>query len=248
MSLKRIRFWLKDFRSLDYGRGVRDWLGTFVQQVILGWGKQWWVMKKTIRVALSFATLTDDQLNSFAILVIVCLKTNALFPALPVSIVNLTALQVAFQAAITKSAQGGQMDTAAKNEARDALVAALRQTAGYVQSLAVVLTLSQVLSSGFDVVIPNNTPSPLSQPVFTLDNSTTTQLTVNLAAVANAKAYQVQFASGAGAWVEAGIYPNTKGIILTNLTPGTTYNVRIRAVGGSTQYSDWSATMTAMST
>jgi hypothetical protein len=126
-------------------------------------------------------------------------------------------------------------------------VAALRQIAGYVQSLAVTLTLSQVLSSGFDVVIPNSTQSPLDQPVFTLDNSTTMQLAVYLTAVTNAKAYQVQFSSGTGAWQEAGIYPNTKGIILDSLTPGTVYNVRIRAVGGSTQYSDWSATMSKMS-
>jgi len=204
--------------------------------------------KTTIRVALSFATLPGDQLNSFAILVIACLKSNALFPSLPVTIANLTTLQMAFQNAIVTAAQGGTMDTAAKSEARDALISALRQTAGYVQTVALTLTLSQVLSSGFDVVIPNNTQTPLSQPVFTLDNSTTTQLTVNLQAVPNAKAYQVQFFSGAGAWQEAGIYPNTKGIVLTNLTPGTTYNVRIRAIGGSTQYSEWSATVSMMAT
>jgi len=84
--------------------------------------------------------------------------------------------------------------------------------------------------------------------VFTLDNSSTTQLAVALSAVSGAKAYQVQFSTGAGAWQEAGIYPNTKGILLANLTPGTIYNVRIRAVGGSTQYSDWSATMSLMAT
>ena len=204
--------------------------------------------KQNIRVSLAFATLSDDEFNSFVILVIACVKTNALFPNLPVTIANLTALQLAFQNALTAAAQGGKLNTAAKAEARDALIAALRQTAGYVQSLAVTLTLSQVLSSGFDVVIPNNTPSPLTQPVFTLDNSSTTEITVNLSAVPNAKAYQVQFATGTAAWQEGGIYPNTKGIVLTNLTPGTVYNVRIRAVGGSTQYSDWSATMSAMST
>jgi hypothetical protein len=204
--------------------------------------------KNTIRLALSFAALPDDQLTSFAILVIVCLKTNALFPSLPVTIANLTASQVAFQNAITAQAQGGKLATAAKSEAKDALVAALRQEAGYVQSLCVTLSLSQVLSSGFDVVIPNNTQTPLSQPVFTLDNSTTAQLAIYLTAVPNAKAYQVQFSTGTGAWQEAGIYPNTKGIVLTNLTPGTIYNVRVRAVGGSTQYSPWSATVSIMAT
>jgi hypothetical protein len=128
------------------------------------------------------------------------------------------------------------------------MISCLRQTAGYVQSLAPTLTVSQVLSSGFDVVNANTTPSPLDQPEFSLDNSITTQLGVNLSAVSNAKAYQVQFSTGTGAWMEAGIYPNTKGIVLTNLTPGTIYNVRIRAVGGSTQYSPWSATVSLMAT
>ena len=205
-------------------------------------------MKKIIRVALSFATFSDNDVNSLAILVIVCLKNNLLFPNLPVGIAALTTLQTVFQNAITTAAQGGKLATAAKNEARDGLISALRQTAAYVQSLTPTLTLSQVLSSGFDVANGNTTPTPLTQPVFTLDNSTTTQLAVALSAVPNAKAYQVQFSSGAGAWLEAGIYPNTKGIVLQNLAPGTIYNVRLRAVGGSTQYSDWSATVSLMAT
>jgi len=167
-----------------------------------------------IRVALSFATFGDNEVNSLAILLIVCLKNNALFPNLPVSIAALTALQTAFQSAITVSLQGGKINTALKSEARDALISAMRQLAAYVQSLAPTLTLSQVLSSGFDVVNANTTPSPLIQPLFTLDNSTSGQLAVYLQAVPNAKAYQVQFSTGTGAWQEAGIYPNTKGIVL----------------------------------
>jgi hypothetical protein len=166
----------------------------------------------------------------------------------PVAIAVLTTLQTAFQDALTAAATGGPMDTAAKNEARDALVSALRQTAAYVQTLAPTLNLSQILSSGFDVVSTNRIPSPLIQPVFALDNSTTTQLAVQLSAVPYAKAYQVQFSTGTGAWQEAGIYPNTKSIVLTSLTPGTIYNVRIRAIGGSTQYSPWSATVSLMAT
>jgi hypothetical protein len=217
-------------------------------RIISGWESNGVKMKKVIRVALSFASFGDNDVNSLAILVIVCLKTNALFPNLPVSIAALTALQTAFQNAITAAAQGGKVNTATKNEARDALVSALRQTAAYVQSLAPTLTVSQVLSSGFDVANANTTPSPLTQPVFTLDNSTTTQLAVYLTAVPNAKAYQVQYSTGSGAWQEAGVYPNTKGIVITNLTPGTIYNVRIRAVGGSTQYSPWSASVPMMAT
>jgi hypothetical protein len=205
-------------------------------------------MKRVTRVALNFAAFSDNDVNCLAILLIVCLKNNLLFPNVPVSIEAFMALQTAFQNGITGAAQGGKVNTALKNEARDALVSAMRQLAAYVQSLVPTLTLSQVLTSGFDVVNPNTTPLPLTQPVFTLDNSVTTQLAVSLTAVKNAKAYQLQYAIGTGPWLEAGIYPNTKDIVLKNLTPGTVYNVRIRAIGGSTQYSEWSATVSLMAT
>jgi hypothetical protein len=202
-------------------------------------------MKKNIRIALNFATFNRTQLNGFAILVIVCLKNNLLFPTLPVSIVDLTALQTALQDANNAAAQGGVPATA--NEARDAMNVALRQIAAYIQSLTATLTLSQIYTSGFDVVNPNRVQSPLAQPVLNgLDNSMTTKLLVQLGAIANAKAYQVQFSTGTGAWQEAGIFPSTKNVLVTSLTPGTTYNVRVRAIGGSTQYSEWSAPMPGM--
>ena len=205
-------------------------------------------MKKVIRISLKFATYDDGDVNCLAILLIVCFKNNLLFPNPPISLAAFTAFQTAFQNAINAAAQGGKVNTQLKIEARDALVSAMRQWAAYVQSLVPTLTVSQVLTSGFDVVNPNTTPMPLDQPVFTLDNSMTTRLAIWLTAVTNAKAYQMQYAIGAGPWLEAGIFPNTKNIVLTNLTPGTVYNVRIRAIGGSTQYSEWSATVSLMAT
>ena len=56
------------------------------------------------------------------------------------------------------------------------------------------------------------------------------QLGVSLQPVANSKAYQAQFCIGTAAWQEAGIFPSTKGIIITGLVAGTTYTVRVRAV------------------
>ena len=47
--------------------------------------------KSAIRVALSFATFNKDQLNSLLILLLVCLKTNPLFPNLPVKYADLQA-------------------------------------------------------------------------------------------------------------------------------------------------------------
>jgi hypothetical protein len=88
----------------------------------------------------------------------------------------------------------------------------------------------------------------LTQPVFSLDNSVSGKLGVFLEAVPHAKAYHVQFCTGTAPWVDLGIFPNTKNIIVPNLTPGTVYSVRVQAIGGSTQYSVWSGVNSLMST
>lgn len=205
-------------------------------------------MSKHIRIALSFARSTRDQLNCFAILVIACLKNNPRFPNLPVSIADLTALQTTYQAALAAATVGGPKDTAAFHEARAAMVLALRQIVSHIQSLGLT-NESDVMSSGFDVVTPDNRQKPLTLPVLNrLDNSVSGQLAVALRAVPNAKAYHVQYGTGTGPWLDLGIFPNTKDILIPDLTPGTIYSVRVRAVGGSTKYSGWSAILSLMST
>jgi hypothetical protein len=57
--------------------------------------------------------------------------------------------------------------------------------------------------------------------------------------VANAKSYEVQTKNGGG-WTPAGVFAQTRGIVLPGLTPGQNYSVQARAIGGSTGYSDWS--------
>ena len=201
-----------------------------------------------VQVSLAFARLGKNEFNSFAILVIVCLGKNAvLFPNLPVTLIALTALQKTYQDAMAAAAVGGPPDTEAQTEAYNDLLVALRLIAAYIQSLN--LTAAQVLLSGYDVVNHSRSSITLIAPVITgLDNSVTTKLGVSLQAVAGAKAYHVQYCAGTGAWVDAGIWPNTKGIVITGLIAGTVYGVRVRGVGGSTQYGPWSATMSLMCT
>jgi len=202
---------------------------------------------KHIRISLGFAQFTREQLQSFAVLLLVCLKNNPLFPNLPVKYADLTVLVNAYQQAMAASAIGGPKETALLNEASDALIAALRQIAGYIQSLGLT-NQSDALSSGFDIIIPgSNTQSPLATPVVGLDNSIPGLLTVNLGAVAYAKSYHVQYAVANGPMIDLGIFPNTQGIVIPNTTAGTNYSARAQAIGGSTQYSPWSAVATAMS-
>ena len=204
--------------------------------------------RKIVKVSLSFASFNNDQFNSFVILLLVCLKTNPLFPNLPVKYADLAALVDAYQQAMAAAAIGGPKDTAALNEACDTLTAALRQIAGYIQSLGLT-NESDVLSSGFDIVVSGkHSPTPLSDPVISLDNSVPARLGVLIGSVPNAKAYHVQYCIGTGAWVDLGIFPNTRNISIPNTTPGTVYSARAQAIGGSTQYSSWSAVASLMST
>jgi len=211
-------------------------------------GKEEIIMKRNIRVSLAFVSYNSDQFNSFVMLVLVCLKNNPLFPTLPVTLTVLGTMLTAYQNAMTAAAMGGPKDTAVLAETRDTLNGAMRQTAGYIQSLGLT-NESDLLSSGFDIIVPGKHPSqPLTQPVFSLDNSVSGKLGVFLAAVPHAKAYHVQFCTGTAPWVDLGIFPNTKNIIVPNLTPGTVYSVRVQAIGGSTQYSIWSGVVSIMST
>ena len=204
--------------------------------------------KSTIRVALSFATFNKDQLNSLLILLLVCLKNNPLFPDLPVAYADLQTLVTTYQTKLAAARIGGHIDTAALSEATDAVIVALRQIAGYIQSLGLTKE-SDVLSSGFDIIVPGKNPqTPLVQPQFTLDNSVPGQLGIDLTAVPNAKSYHVQYATGTGAMIDLGIFPNTRNLAIPNTIAGTTYSARIQAIGGSTNYSPWSAVMTLMST
>ena len=204
--------------------------------------------KSAIRVALTFATLPKDQLNSLLILLLVCLKNNPLFPNLPIAYTALAALVTDYQAKMAAADVGGEIDTAAFNEAKDDVIGALRQIAGYIQSLGLT-NASDVLSSGFDIILPGKNPQqPLTQPQFTLNNSVPGQVGIYLQAVTNAKAYHVQYCIGTGPMIDLGIFPNTRNLVIPNTTAGILYSVRIRAIGGSTQYSPWSAVMTLMST
>jgi fibronectin type III domain protein len=193
----------------------------------------------TYHVSLNFAQLPDSDLDEFTGAVIAGLTGNAAFPTPAVSIADLTAAQTAFEDAMTAMSQGGTQATAAKNNARQTLVGLLRQEATYVQ-LAGKNDLPTLLSSGFQVNDTNTAQSPLDKPsIIGLDNGMTTQLIARVQGVDNARSYEAQVKNGGG-WTPAGVFTQTRRMVLTGLTPGQIYSVQVRAVGGSTGYSDWS--------
>jgi len=78
------------------------------------------------------------------------------------------------------------------------------------------------------------------------------QLLPRIKPIANANGYEVRFATVAadgtlGPWQSGGVFPNTRDLAVDGLTPGTNYTIQIRALGGSTHYSDWSDAIQHMS-
>ena len=177
---------------------------------------------------------------------------NAPFPTPPVTQPALQAALADFTAAIAAQAQGGTAATAEKNNQRDALVALLRQLAGYVQERC-GNDLSILLASGFDAVSTNRASVPLAAPAIrAILNGNSGQLLTTVGPIANAKCYEGRYAAigatGApGPWQSAGLFTNSRSMPVNGLTPGTMYTFQFRAIGGSTGYSDWSDPSSHMS-
>ena len=107
-----------------------------------------------------------------------------------------------------------------------------------------------LLASGFDAV---STSRALTAPSITdILNGNSGQLLPRITAVANARCYEVRYAAigpnGApGPWQNGGLFTSSRAINIGGLTPGTSYSFQVRAVGGSTGYSDWSDPVSHMS-
>lgn len=210
-----------------------------------------------LRVLLNFAAASDHDLEETAGHVLTSLYGNPVYPAPPVPTADLQAALTAFTDAIAAQGQGGTQATAAKEQAREALILPLRRLALYVQSTIQgnpAYGLAELLGSGFDAVSTNRAQHPLATPaILRIDNAGTGALTLRVGRVDNARMYEVEsqtipspamVAAGLkadpGPWTSSGMFSSTRGMTVTGLMSGAMYNFRLRAVGGSTGYSDWS--------
>jgi hypothetical protein len=144
---------------------------------------------------------------------------------------------------------GGSVEKAARDKGFQLLASSLDLDANIVEVVA-GNDLELLLSTGYLPVSTNRASSPLDPTAITgLFNNGTGSALLRLLPVTNAKSYQVQLsADGGKTWTEAGIYTQARRIVLNGLTPGATYSVRARAIGGSTGASDWTGPSSIMST
>ena len=205
-----------------------------------------------LRVSLGFADAKDQTVAATAGGVLDNLWGNPNFPSVPFPSTTLLTRRNEFLQAMADQAQGGTAATAEKNNKRMALIALLRELAAYVQKES-GNDMARLLSSGFNAVSMNRAQSPLDTPLIKeITNGISGQLAMKVKPVKNAKSYEVRIAVVApggtiGPWEAAGGFASSRHMILEGLTPGTTYMVEVRALGGSTGYSGWSDPSSHMS-
>jgi hypothetical protein len=200
------------------------------------------------RVSMSFVQLPDGSLGDFANGVITGMGSVPAFAAAPVTMVVLGGLRDTFIERLAATVNGGKLATAAKNVARAALIAGLRQDASYVQTLAAT-DLPLLLSSGYQAVSTNRTSAPLVKPIITnVDNFQSTKLMIGANADVNTKAQELRYRTGTNPYQSGGVHTKPTRMLLEDLIPGTTYELQTRSVGGSAGYSDWSDPVSHMAT
>ena len=208
---------------------------------------------KHLRVLMSFNSDPDGQVVVTGTNVIAGLfnPINKNLSAPPVDQPTMQGAVTDFALAIAASAQGGIHATAFKNQRRHDLIVILRKQALYVQGNCND-DLSILTSSGFLAASTVRTLGPLPKPVIVgVDNGHSTQLLVTIQKMLNAKSYQLFMAAMTGSTVGTeqlvGTFTKSRNLPVNGLTPGTNYAFRVRAVGGTSGYSDYSDPVIHMS-
>ena len=202
--------------------------------------------KQSLRVSHRYTRLKDTSLNIFGCSVVLAMTNNPAFPNPLVPLGSLSALQSDYAQKLAARGTGGRVTTAAKTKARADLTDALRRQGSYVQGAA--QDLEDLLSSGYAPASQNRAQSQLIKPwIRKILNEGSGKLLLRITPVANARNYQVQIQVGDGSWQEAGIFSQARSLVVAGLTSGTVYNIRVRALGGSTGYSEWSNVTSRMS-
>jgi hypothetical protein len=210
-------------------------------------------MSPHIRIADGLRTQSAERLITTAGAIINGLTGNPSFPSPPVDMKTLQAAVDDLNAALAAQPQGGPSATAEKNNKKEALIALLRRLRHYVDENC-GNDLSVLLSSGFQAAVTTRTRSPLANPsILNLGLGNSTELVLKVTPIAHAKCYEVRMAvvcagNTPGPWQTAGLFTNSRSMTINGLTPGTTYMFQVRAVGGSTRYSDWSNPVSRMCT
>ena len=170
---------------------------------------------------------------------------NPAFPDPPVSMEMLEQALDEFSLAIQAQAKGGTLATAVRNNARRKVIELLSRLARYVEDKS-KNDLPTLLSSGFPA--RNRSRAQVQFPkavILKITPRRSGQLNLQVRAIPNARCYQIVCAEVGpngvlGPERDAGLFTNSRSIPIGGLTPSKMYSFRVRAIGGSAGFGDWS--------
>ena len=203
------------------------------------------------RIADGLRTRTAEQLISTASAIINGMTGNPSFPSPPVDLKTVQEAVDDLSSALAAQPNGGPAAIAEKKNKQEALIGLLRRLRRYVEDHC-GNDLSVLLSSGFQAAVTTRVRSPLETPsILNIRFGNSTELVLKITPIAHARCFEVRCAAiGAenapGPWQTAGMFTNSRSMTIEGLTPGTTYMFQVRAIGGSTRYSDWSNPVSRM--
>ena len=210
-------------------------------------------MSQHLGIADGLRSMSALQLATTAGSIITGLTGNPAFPTPPIGLEAVQAAVDELKAALAAQVLGGTAATAEKRNKKEALIKLLRKLRRYVEDScgddAAIL-----LSSGFQAAVATRIRRPLGNPeILKVDRGNCGELVLRVTPIARARCYEVRLAaigadSAPGPWQSAGVFTNSRSLIVAGLVPGTTYSLQVRAVGGSTRYSDWSNPVSRMCT
>ena len=208
-------------------------------------------MFSQIRIADGLLTQSAERLITTAGVIITGMTGNPAYPSPPVDLKTVQAAVDDLNAALAAQLNGGRAATAEKNNKKAALIGLLRRLRYYVEDNC-GNDLSVLLSSGFQAAVTTRVRSPLENPsILNVGFGNSTELVLKVTPIAHAKCYEVRSAAVCaentpGPWQTVGMFTNSRSMTIDGLTPGTTYMFQVRAIGGSTRYSDWSNPVSRM--
>jgi hypothetical protein len=208
-------------------------------------------MSPQIRIADGLRTQSAERLIVTAGGIITGMTDNPAFPSPPVDMKTVQAAVDDLSAAMAAQPNGGPAATAEKRNRMEALIVLLRRLRPYVEHNC-GNDLSVLLSSGFQAAVNTRVRSPLANPsILNVSLGNSTEMVLKVTPIKHAKCYEVR----CGAVIAGntpdplqtiGMYTSSRVMKIVGLTPGMTYMFQVRAIGGSTGYSDWSNPVSRM--
>jgi hypothetical protein len=191
-----------------------------------------------------FSNVADGDVVSRATNIQTAMTGNANFPNPPVDLAVLKAAIAAFAALIAEALDGSKKVIAQKNKQREAVIKMLRLLGRYVEVTSNG-DMAAFQTSGFQPAAPKTVKAPLTEKIRKLEHGANSgQINVWFKAFPKASSYEVRYSpANSGptpSWMLASASTVKTPLVLTGLTPGTTYLLQARALVKNTftDYSD----------